>query len=166
MSPDTFLLIQDFIDEHLAEFHSKLVNKLTNLKLTNILKRKNPYLFKARNLENAGDFIKAIVGAYVSSAEEAVFGEFLEKLAIHVCSQAFNGIKSGAEGIDLEFEREDIRYFVTIKSGPHWGNSGQIKRMVSNFNQIRKILSPNNLELVWKVFCKGCQTYGDQSGPT
>ena len=29
-------------------------------------------------------------------------------------------------GIDLEFDKDGVRYIVTIKSGPNWGNSSQI----------------------------------------
>jgi len=75
----------------------------------------------------------------LSSQEETIFGAFLERLAIHVCAQAYGGRKSAAEGIDLEFERDNSRYIVSIKSGPNWGNSSQIKKMRDHFRQARRI---------------------------
>ena len=56
-----------------------------------------------------------------------------------MCGRVFDGRKSSAEGIDLEFERDTIYYLVSIKSGPNWGNSGQIKKMVQNFAKARRI---------------------------
>jgi hypothetical protein len=76
--------------------------------------------------------------ADLSSSEESALGNYLESLAIHISEKENGGHKSGIEGIDLEFTRSGIRYFVSIKSGPNWGNSQQIKRMKSNFTQAQK----------------------------
>jgi hypothetical protein len=91
-------------------------------------KKKNPYLFKAKGLTSASDLIKSIMDATVSSGEETVFGNFMEKIAIFTCSQAFGGRKSSAVGIDLEFETESTKYLISIKSGPNWGNSSQKRK--------------------------------------
>jgi hypothetical protein len=34
--------------------------------LASVLKRKNPYLFKAKNIELAGDLVKSVVDAFLS----------------------------------------------------------------------------------------------------
>ena len=128
-----------FIEENIPDFHRKRVESLGKLKLKEVLKRKNPYLFKAKHMESAADFVKQLLSAYLSSQEETVFGNFLESLAIFICAKVYAGQKSTAEGIDLEFERDDVRYIVSIKSGPNWGNSGQIKKMRDNFRQARII---------------------------
>lgn len=138
-------------------FHDKLLASLTKLRLNHVLKRKNPYLYKAKSVETAADLIKRLLDAYLSSQEETVFGAFLESLAIHVCSVAFDGKKSTTEGIDLEFVRDQQRYIVSIKSGPSWGNSQQIKRMESNFAQARKIAGKNVLMAI-----NGC-CYGQEA---
>ena len=67
-----------------APFYLKRLEALQSLKLETVLKRKNPYLFKAKNLELAGDLAKSIVDAFLSSQEETVFGNLLEGFAIHV----------------------------------------------------------------------------------
>ena len=109
--------------------------------MQDVLKRKNPYLFRAKNVLKAQDLIDAITNAHTSSSEEAIFGDWLEGLAIFVNNKVYGGKKSGIHGgIDLEFERDSIRYIVSVKSGPNWGNDSQIKKMVDNFNECRKVL--------------------------
>ena len=61
---------------------------------------KNPYLFKAKDINTAQDFVTFILDAHLSSQEETIFGGFLEELAIFICSQVYSGQKSAAEGID------------------------------------------------------------------
>ncbi|MCX8156530.1 MAG: PmeII family type II restriction endonuclease [Verrucomicrobiae bacterium] len=131
--------ITDFIEDHIGpSFHEKRLKSLENLRLEQILRRKNPYLYKAKNINTAGDFVKILLDAHLSSQEETIFGGFLEELAIFICGKVYGGHKSGAEGIDLEFDRDGIRYIVAIKSGPHWGNSSQIRRMVEDFKKYKK----------------------------
>jgi hypothetical protein len=79
--------------------------------------------------------------AHLSSQEETMFGDFLEMLAIYINNKIYGGIKSSAEGIDLEFEKDNIKYIVTIKSGPNWGNSSQIAKMKDNFRKAKRILN-------------------------
>ena len=147
-----------FIEDHIGlEFHDKKLAKLQALTLENILRRKNPYLFKAKRTQTANDFIKAILDATVSSGEETVFGNFLEMVAIHVCQQVFSGRKSGTRGIDLDFEDGSDKYLVSIKSGPNWGNSNQIKAMVRNFHDAKKTLhTPGGGRSLNIKFIEGC----------
>jgi len=128
-----------FIEKHIPNFHRKRLESLGGLKLERILVRKNPYLFKAKHVETAGALVKQLLDAYLSSQEETIFGDFLEALAIYVCEESFGGRKSATEGIDLDFERDGNRYIVSIKSGPNWGNSSQIKKMQDYFRQARRI---------------------------
>jgi hypothetical protein len=145
------------VSELPPRFHKKLLEGVSKLKLKELLKRKNPYLFRAKAVDIAGEFVTQLLDAYLSSKEETIFGDFLEALAIHICEAAFNGRKSTAEGIDLEFERDGTRYIVSIKSGPNWGNSQQIKRMQANFSQAQKIAGKAKLEAI-----NGC-CYGKES---
>lgn len=152
-----------FVEENIGEFHERRAASLKNLKLSQVLKRKNPYLFRAKDINDAHDLVKLLLDAHLSSQEETIFGEFLEKLAVFICGQVFDGRKSSAEGIDLEFERGGVLYIVSIKSGPNWGNSSQIKRMVDNFKQARRILRTGgnqaNIQAV-----NGC-CYGQEPRP-
>lgn len=124
-------------------FYKIRLDRLKLANLSNIFARKNPYLFKAKNIETAGDLAKAILDAFLSSQEETVFGDLMENLAIHICRQVFNGIKA-EEGryrsIDLIFERDNKLYIVGIKSGPNWGNSDQVNTMRRNFKLAKKVI--------------------------
>jgi len=136
--------LYDFININISGFHQNRINALNKLKLTDILKRKNLYLYKAKNIQTSEELIKAVTDAYLSSQEETIFGEFLEKLAVFVSQECKNGFKSGTEGIDLEIIDDNTRYIVSIKSGPNWGNSSQIKKMSDYFAKAKKILKTQN----------------------
>lgn len=152
--------LQEFIETNIQSFHKKRIEKLNDLKIETLLKRKNPYLFKAKNQNTSQDLIKNILDAYLSSQEEGIFGNFLEQLAIFVCERSFGGRKSTTEGIDLEFEKDNVLYIVSIKSGPNWGNSSQIKKMMDFFNRAKKIRG-SNLSKSKIVAVNGC-CYGKE----
>ena len=140
MKPITQQEIVDYVEANIQTFHQRRLDKLQDLKLMNVVRRKNPYLFKAKNINAASEFVKTILDAFLSSQEEGIFGGFLEELAIFICAQVYGGRKSLAVGIDLEFEKDDNRYIVSIKSGPNWGNSSQIVKMRADFSQAKRIL--------------------------
>ncbi len=155
--------IYGYVETNIDVFHNKRLKSLKKLSLDKVLKRKNPYLFKAKNILTAQEIVKTILDAYLSSQEETIFGEFLEKLSIFINKQVYNGQKSSAEGIDLEFEKEEIKYIVSIKSGPNWGNSSQIKKMQDNFRKAKRILGTNRSK-VNIVAINGC-CYGRDNKP-
>jgi hypothetical protein len=163
MNPVNLGDVIEYIENNIGTFHSKRLNRLETLKLDKILKRKNPYLFKAKNLLTAQELVKTLLDAYLSSQEETIFGDLLEGLAIFVNEKVYGGSKSAAEGIDLEFEKEDIKYIVSIKSGPNWGNSSQIRRMVDNFKKAKRILRTSNSK-IHIIAVNGC-CYGRDNNP-
>lgn len=149
MSKLNIMDVNKYVEGNIGDFHQKKLEGLNKLKLKNVLKRKNPYLFKAKNVLTASEIVKGIVDAHISSSEEGIFGDWLEGLAIFVNNKVYSGEKSAALGIDLEFTRDAIRYIVAIKSGPNWGNSSQIKKMVIDFKAAKKVLrtSGSNIEV-------------------
>lgn len=150
-----------YVEQHIGDFHAKIARSLANLQLKNVLLRKNPYLFKAKNILTAQDLVKTLLDAHLSSQEETIFGDFLEGLAIFVCNKVYGGRKSSAEGIDLEFEKDGMKYIVTIKSGPNWGNSSQIAKMKDNFKKAKRILGSRIKNI---VAVNGC-CYGKDNQP-
>ena len=120
-------------------------------------------MFKAKNLLTANDLVKTLLDAHLSSHEETLFGDFLEELAIYVNACVFNGRKSSTEGIDLEFDNNEIRYIVPIKSGPNWGNSSQINKMKENFAKAKRVLRTGNSKLRIEAV-NGC-CYGQDNHP-
>ena len=132
--------IRRYVYNNIEIYHSNRIAKLRTLKLEKILKRKNPYLYRAKNVTTAQEIVQWILEAHLSSEEETSFGDFLEGLAIYVAGIAAGGRKSTAEGIDLEIEKGATKYIISIKSGPNWGNSQAIKRMSDNFLKAQRIL--------------------------
>ncbi len=135
--------IVDYIEQHIESFHARRLESLTKLKLRNVITRKNPYLFRAKNIISGPELVRSFLDAHLSSQEEGIFGTFLEGLARFVCERVYRGHKSSAEGVDLEFKKKGVTYIVSIKSGPNWGNSSQIRRMVDNFRKAKRILGTN-----------------------
>jgi len=64
----------------LTPFYNKRLEGLNELTLEEVLRKKNPYLFKAKNLELAGDLVKAVVDAFLSSREETLSAICLKPL--------------------------------------------------------------------------------------
>ena len=134
MNPLCLDEVSAYANENMEGFHRKRIVLLEELKLDNLLK-KNPYLFKAKNITTAGDLTVGLLDARLSSSEEKLFGDFLEDLAIFVASKTCNGHKSTAPGVDLEFENNGIYYIVSIKSGPNWGNSSQQSKLAEDLRK-------------------------------
>jgi hypothetical protein len=136
LNPKDVLL---YVENNVGTFHEKRIQSLDGLKLKSVLKRKNPYLFKAKYVLTADQIVRGIVDAHISSNEETIFGDWLEGLAIFINGKVYDGRKSGIPNIDLEFDNNGIRNIVTIKSGPNWGNSSQIKKMISDLKLPKRL---------------------------
>lgn len=147
-----------YVETNIGTFHQKRIQSLDKLKLSKVLMRKNPYLYKAKNVLTADEIIRSIVDAHITSSEEGIFGDWLEGLAIFINQKVYNGRKSGITGIDLEFDNDQKRYIVTIKSGPNWGNSSQIRKMTEDFKTAQKTLRTSNSQL--NIVCVNGCCYG------
>lgn len=155
--------VTQYVEQNIGTFHRKRIQSLDSLKLSQVLKRKNPYLFKAKYMLTAEQIIKELVSAHISSNEETIFGDWLEGLSIFINSRVYDGRKSGIPGIDLEFDSDGTRNIVTIKSGPNWGNSSQIKKMITDFSTAKKTLRTSNSR-IHIMAVNGC-CYGSDKHP-
>ncbi|MEP7147945.1 MAG: PmeII family type II restriction endonuclease [Acidobacteriota bacterium] len=163
MNPIQLSDVTQYVEQNIGTFHQKRIESLNELKLSTVLRRKNPYLYKAKHMLTSDEIVRQIVDAHISSSEEGIFGDWLEGLAIFINQKVFAGWKSGIPGIDLEFDLKKARYIVTIKSGPNWGNSGQIEKMRSNFKTAAKTIRTSNSQIV-VVSINGC-CYGRDNVP-
>ncbi len=154
---------EKYVEDNIAVFHTKRIACLDNLKLKTVLRKKNPYLFKAKYLLTAEQIIRGLTDAFISSNEETIFGDWLEGLAIFINGKVYNGRKSGIPGIDLEFDTKGIRYIVTIKSGPNWGNSSQVAKMRTDFKTATRTLRTSNSPL--KIIAVNGCCYGQDKRP-
>ncbi len=93
-------LVRKYVNENIEGFHGGRIHSLEGLNLRKLL-RKNPYLFKAKNVTTAGELISGFLDAFLSSSEEKFYGDFLEGLAIYIAQVTSGGHKSAAQGIDL-----------------------------------------------------------------
>lgn len=59
--------IKGYVEKNISIFHQKRIDSLEKLKLMQILRRKNPYLYKAKNVLTAEQIIRGIVEAHISS---------------------------------------------------------------------------------------------------
>jgi hypothetical protein len=155
--------VTQYVEDNIGTFHQKRIDSLNRLKLKTVLKKKNPYLFKAKYILTAEQIIKGLTDAFISSNEETIFGDWLEGLSIFINTKVYGGRKSGITGIDLEFDKDNIRYILTIKSGPNWGNSSQIAKMKADFRTAMRTLRTSNSK-IQIVAVNGC-CYGKDNVP-
>jgi len=133
-----------FVNNEIVEFHNKKLNRIKLVKLRQVLRKKNPYLFRAKNILVASDLVQDILEAYLYASEEEFFGKLLEHVAIFIAKKVNNGRKSTATGIDLEFDKDNVTYLVSVKSGPNWGNASQHKKQIQDFNTAIKVLKQSD----------------------
>lgn len=155
--------IELYVRENIEAFHNSRIEKLKGMKLKQLLKRKNPYLYKAKDLNTPGAIVESLATAFMSSAEETLFGDWLEQLAIHIAQIVYGGTKSTAEGIDLEIDKEGVHYAISIKSGPNWCNSSSLKKMKENFLKAQRIYRTSGNKTPFAAI-EGC-CYGEDRHP-
>ena len=83
-------------------------------------------------MESASEIVENVLGAFVTSSEETMFGNcFFEPLAI----AASGGNKALAEGIDIMVQDKETNtiYAVAVKSGTSVFNADSKKRQEQNF---------------------------------
>jgi len=93
--------ITAYCEAHIQEFHERRLTALEELKLAKLLKQKNPYLFKAKNVLTAPELVKLVLDAHLSSQEESIFGGFLEGLAIFLCEKAYGDASDKSSPVDI-----------------------------------------------------------------
>lgn len=120
----------------LDDFYTSLISKVNELDIDKVMKRKNPYLFRAKSMSGAAQIVDAILAAFVSSSEETVFGNvFFEPIA---CAAA-QGHKALAEGVDIMVERDGAIYAIAVKSGTNVFNADSRKKQEQNFMAASKL---------------------------
>ena len=155
-------VVSQYVKDNISTFHQKRISSLNSLSLSKVLRAKNPYLFDTQYV-TVPEIISQLVNAHISSSEETIFGDWLEGLAIFINEKIYNGRKSGIPNIDLEFDKDGIRYIITIKSGPSWGNAPAVKKMRADFLTAKKTLRTSNSQLN-VVAVNGC-CYGRDNKP-
>lgn len=122
----------------LETFYGTLIEKIDGLNIQKVMKRKNPYLYRAKAMESASEIVESVLTAFVSSSEETIFGNcFFEPIAI----AASGGNKALAEGIDIMIQDNEANVIsaIAVKSGTSVFNSDSKKRQEQNFMAAAKL---------------------------
>jgi len=129
--------LSDLILSCLKDFHKRRLERLNTLRLKQVLRRKNPYLFKAVGTQSAPEIVGSLLSAYISSSDEGIFGDaFFEPIAKAVSG----GVVSPNEGVDIAIETKTKYLAIAVKSGPNQYNASQKKRQNDEFNALRSRL--------------------------
>jgi hypothetical protein len=122
--------LEALIIKCLHDFYNRRIKRIQELKLKDVLKKKNPYLFRATGIEKASEIVEDILRAFISSSDETMFGDaFFEPIA-KLCSI---GVVSPSEGIDIAIETENRYTAIAMKSGTNWGDKDALKKQNENF---------------------------------
>lgn len=128
--------ITEAIAISLETFYTNLIKKIDSLNIKTVMKRKNPYLFRAKAMCGASQIVDAILAAFISSSEETIFGNvFFEPIA----TAAVHGQKALAEGVDIMVERDGAIYAIAVKSGTNVFNADSRKKQEQNFMAASKL---------------------------
>lgn len=122
----------------LEAFYGTLIDKIDGLNIQKVMKRKNPYLYRAKAMQSASEIVESVLTAFVSSSEETIFGNcFFEPIAI----AASGGNKALAEGIDIMIQNNETNTIsaIAVKSGPSVFNADSKKRQEQNFMAASKL---------------------------
>ena len=114
----------------LETFYGTLIEKIDGLNIQKVMRRKNPYLYRAKAMQSANEI--------VDSGEETIFGNcFFEPIAI----AASGGNKALAEGIDIMIQNNETNTIsaIAVKSGPSVFNADSKKRQEQNFTAASKL---------------------------
>ena len=106
---------RQIINEFEATFTGPVTQKLSKLKMRDIISRKNPYLYRASGISSCDDLVNRAFTEYTSTIGENYFGSFFESVA-RIMS---GGVKPAGGGeIDLDVRRSTEAFLYAIKSGP------------------------------------------------
>ena len=57
MNQELINSIADYVEKNIGEFHKARITKLQSINLKELLSRKNPYMYKAKNMRSPGRFL-------------------------------------------------------------------------------------------------------------
>lgn len=129
----------------LEDFYKRRLAQFDRLNLKVILKRKNPYLFRAMGINEPRKLVDAVLAAYLSSSDEGIFGDaFFEPVAIGVSG----GRKSITDSVDFELEHNGMTRAYAVKSGLSVFNAQSLGRQIQAFEECSRRLRGKGFEAI------------------
>lgn len=123
----------------LETFYGTLIEKIDGLNIQKVMKRKNPYLYRAKAMQSATEIVDSVLTAFVSSSEETIFGNcFFEPIAIAAIQTAKN-VRSRTLQRPLSWrnrQKQDMKHILVIamerRKIPAEGNRKCIRNWLEN----------------------------------
>lgn len=123
----------------LETFYGTLIEKIDGLNIQKVMKRKNPYLYRAKAMQSATEIVDSVLTAFVSSSEETIFGNcFFEPIAI-AASQTAKNVRSRTLQRPLSWrnrQKQDMKHILVIamerRKIPAEGNRKCIRNWLEN----------------------------------
>ena len=129
--------LEKLVLDCLEKFYARRLAKLQELSIGTVLKRKNPYLFRALGFVKASELVERLLESYIWSSDEGIFGgAFFEPIAKAVSG----GTKSHGEGVDIAIETAAQFKAISVKSGPNIFNASQKRKQNEEFIKLRNRL--------------------------
>jgi hypothetical protein len=121
------------IDANVQDFHTELAYFLESVSLRELLRGENPYVLMRRSDGTVDVLIRSLLDKHLERWKTRLFGDTLEKLAIHISETVYGGRKSEFRGIDIEFAKGGDRYVVILIPFPCYDEGNEILEMEDNF---------------------------------
>lgn len=143
-------------------FAQQFASKLNTLSLKDMMKTKNPYLYRSTGITTCDQLVTRAFNDYVSASVETYYGPFFEAVA-RIMS---GGVKPAGGGeIDLDIrDRGDVILYV-IKSGPKGFNKSSRTRALQELRSAESRLRQDGLRVEKRIaFAYGRKRTTDREG--
>lgn len=133
--------LEKLVHKQLTVFYSSRLKRLENMRLLQVIGKKNPYMFRAIGNQDAHDIVEPLLLARLSSSDETIFGNiFFEPLAKEIVKKTKRGDVSASQGVDIAIQTKKKYSAYSVKSGPAWGNSSAHSQLTRDFAALQKRL--------------------------
>jgi hypothetical protein len=133
------------VQDALNQFYARRLASFEKLNIKAVLKRKNPYLFRAIGINDPRALVEAVLSAYLSSSDEGIFGNTVFE---PVAKDVSGGRKSITDSIDIELQVGSVTRAYAVKSGLAVFNNNSLRRQIDAFEECRRRLSGRAFEAV------------------
>jgi hypothetical protein len=138
MTQAQHLAVSEFVRQEKQQMHTANLKKLDALSLPDIVGCEQLLLARTQRYMTTAEIVRRLIELNLLSDEQVIFDALLKRIATFLCRQLEGGRESATAGIDLEFDRDGVRYLVVVKSGPGWGTNSQTNQMQESFQAIHR----------------------------
>lgn len=137
-------LVQEFETVFARPFDERLLS----LRMKDVIKNKNPYLYRASGIRTCEDLVRRVLQDYVSASVEGYFGKFFEAVARVVSG----GVKPvGGGEVDLDVRIGEVAHLYVIKSGAKGFNSSSYDKAKRDLNSAERRLRQDRVRTEKKI---------------